>query len=89
MPIQSYVSFQCMTAFCRTSVPEQIWTQLTPIKDNDEAVKQYGTELCYKMCQELHRNGIPGFHFYTLNLEQSVLSTLKSLGFQEIATAKR
>jgi methylenetetrahydrofolate reductase (NADPH) len=65
MPIQSYSSFQRMTSFCRTTVPNKVWDDLNPIRENDEAVKSYGVQLASKMCTELTDAGIRGFHFYT------------------------
>ena len=89
MPIQSYTSFQRMTSFCGTKVPDKIWLDLHGVRDNDEAVKSYGIELCVKMCQEMAAAGIRGFHFYTLNLENSVLSTLAKLGVAGTSAAKK
>ena len=60
MPIQSFSSFQRMTQFCRTQVPEKIWQDLGPIKDDDEAVKGYGVDLCVSMCKVLGEAGIAG-----------------------------
>ena len=70
-----------MTAFCRTRVPDRVWKDIQPFREDDEAVKAYGSRLCASMCKELREAGVPGFHFYTLNLEKSVLSVLESLGF--------
>ena len=42
MPIQSYQGFKKMTEFCKTKVPEEIFEQLEPIKDNDQEVKDFG-----------------------------------------------
>lgn len=89
MPIQSYSSFQRMTQFCRTIVPPHVWERLSPIRDDDEAVKAYGVKLCINMCKTLSEAGIPGFHFYTLNLEKSVLAVLKGLDIEESTAARR
>jgi methylenetetrahydrofolate reductase (NADPH) len=89
MPIQSFSSFQRMTQFCKTKVPEQIWADLAAMKDDDEAVKAYGVKLCTDMCRVLSSAGVPGFHFYTLNLEKSVLGVLKEFGIDETLAARR
>jgi methylenetetrahydrofolate reductase (NADPH) len=89
MPIQSYSSFQKMTSFCKTRVPDFIWQDLSPIKDNDEEVKMYGVKLCVKMCRQLFGAGIKGFHFYTLNLEKSVTMVLNELGVQDSIAIRR
>jgi methylenetetrahydrofolate reductase (NADPH) len=45
MPIMTYSGFKRMTGFCKTIVPEAISTKLESIKDDDEAVKQFGIDL--------------------------------------------
>jgi len=81
MPIHTYASFQKMTKFCRTSVPDEIWTELAPIRHDDEAVKQFGIKLCVNMIMELLQCPLiyHAFHFYTLNLEASVMAILKEV----------
>jgi methylenetetrahydrofolate reductase (NADPH) len=89
MPIQNYSSFQRMTSYCRTTVPQHIWSVIQPIADNDEAVKAFGVQLCTSMCQEMIAKGIKGFHFYTLNLENSVLNVLKALHVEDTTAVRR
>lgn len=89
MPIQNFSSFKSMTTFCRTKVPEKIWNDILPIQGDDEAVKAYGIKLCSDMCKCLHEAGVKGFHFYTLNLESSVMSVLKQLGIAEQDALKK
>ena len=45
MPIQSYPSFSKMTQYGKSRVPDKIWQDLDPIRDNDAAVKEYGTQI--------------------------------------------
>eukprot|EP00981_Chlorochromonas_danica_P013041 scaffold5714_cov161-Ochromonas_danica.AAC.3 len=86
MPIQSYSSFQKMTTFCKTKVPDKIWQDLAPVREDDEATKAYGVKLCVEMCHTLSAAGVKGFHFYTLNLEKSVTMVLTELG---VANSRR
>lgn len=62
---------------------------LEAIKTNDAEIKALGIQLTVSMCEELMRNGINFFHFYTLNLERSVSSILTKLGVQEMAVLKK
>lgn len=90
MPIQSYSSFKKMTSFCRTTVPNHIWNSLQPILDDDEAVKDYGIQLCIQMCSILSKEAnVKGFHFYTLNLEKSVMKILKDIGVESSIASRR
>jgi len=80
MPIQTYAGFSRMTTLCKTHVPQFIWDALEPIKNDDALVKDYGVKLCTDMCRQLLEAGTPGLHFYTLNLEKSVLQIIDNLG---------
>ena len=92
----SYVKYVCHMCvrhiFLRVCVCVcRVWKLLLPFsryshfpleqdKDNDEFVKTYGINLCVSMCRQLLQRGEQGFHFYTLNLEKSVMAVLKELG---------
>lgn len=89
MPIQSYSSFQKMTSFCKTRVPDKLWQDLEPFKDDDEKVKEYGVTYCFNMCKKLAESGFHQYHFYTLNLEKSVLMVLRSLGVEGSIASRR
>ncbi len=80
MPIMTYGGFKRMTTFCKTKVPQKISDALEGIKDNEEAVKQYGIELGTEMCKRILDSGVPGLHMYTLNLERSAVAILENLG---------
>ncbi|KAJ1735400.1 methylenetetrahydrofolate reductase (NAD(P)H) met13 [Coemansia biformis] len=81
MPIQNYAGFKRMAELCRISVPQEIWDRLEPIKDDDQAIKDYGIEVAVGMIQRLQAAGVRGFHFYTVNLERSTRMVLEQLGF--------
>merc|ERR1719310_490383 len=80
MPIQSYPGFRRMTGLCKTFIPKAIDEALELIKDNENAVKEYGIEQAVDMCQELMKGGAPGLHLYTLNLEKSATAICEKLG---------
>jgi len=80
MPIHNYARFLKFTQFCKVSIPDSVTAQLEPIKYDDSSVINYGIDQATAMCQKLIENGVPGLHFYTLNLEHSVSRILQSLG---------
>lgn len=49
---------------------------LEPIKDNEEAVRNYGVHLGTEMCRKIMANGIKTLHLYTLNMEKSAIAIL-------------
>ena len=76
----TYGGFKRMTGFCKTHVPKDIEDALEAIKDNDEAVKNFGIDLGTRMCKRILESGTPGLHMYTLNTERSSVSILENLG---------
>ncbi|KAJ2750087.1 methylenetetrahydrofolate reductase (NAD(P)H) met13 [Coemansia aciculifera] len=81
MPIQNYGGFKRMTELCRIEVPQEIWNRLEPIKDDDQAIKDYGIEVAVDMINKMKAGGVRGFHFYTINLERSTRLVLEKLNF--------
>ncbi len=80
LPIQNFGGFKRMTGFCKTKIPPAIAEALEPIKEDDAAVKEFGIRLGIDMCQRILRSGLtPGIHFYSLNLEKSVLAIIDGL----------
>ena len=49
MPIQNYNNFKAMTRYCKTRVPVELTNALTPIKDDDAAVRKLGVEYIRSM----------------------------------------
>merc|ERR1711937_631516 len=89
MPIQSYAGFNKMTSLCKTKVPAHIPEALEPVKDDAEKVKDAGVKIAIDQCKELMEKGTPGLHFYTLNLESSVMRIVRGLGLVPDWTATR
>lgn len=80
LPIQNFIGFKKMTGFCKTKVPVAIANAMEAIKDDKEAVKEFGIRLGVDMCRRILKSGLcPGIHFYTLNLENSVMGIIDQL----------
>merc|ERR1719487_1385063 len=89
MPIQSYAGFRRMTGLCKTFIPKAIDEALELVKDNENAVKEYGIELAVQMSKELMAGGAPGLHLYTLNLEKSATAICEKLGLVDNTTVQQ
>ncbi|KAL3752914.1 hypothetical protein ACJRO7_000327 [Eucalyptus globulus] len=76
MPIGTYKGFARMTSICRTKIPAEVSAALEPIKDNDEAVRNYGIHLGTEMCKKILASGIKTLHIYTFNKEASAVAVL-------------
>ena len=65
----------------RLEVPQEIIDDINPIKDNDEAIRNYGVDQTVKIIRTLFETGeIHGLHFYTLNREVATIEILKRVG---------
>mmetsp|Transcript_36119 Transcript_36119/g.43579 ORF Transcript_36119/g.43579 Transcript_36119/m.43579 type:complete len:384 (-) Transcript_36119:377-1528(-) len=83
MIIQAYQGFKRMTGFCKTSVPKHILDKMEELKEDAEGIKQYGIDLGAEICQKLlDSKEVSCVHFYTLNLEKSVLGIMEKLGLK-------
>lgn len=65
-----------LTLIVMLQIPAEITAALEPIKDNEEAVKNYGIHLGTEMCKKILAHGIKTLHLYTLNMEKSALAIL-------------
>lgn len=91
MCIHGYPGLAKMSLFCKTRIPLEIQRKLDEIRDNDEAVKEFGMEFTTKICQTLLANnddGVQLLHFYTLNLEKVVYGIMDMLGLALTDTLK-
>lgn len=80
LPIQSYNGFRRMVDLCKVKVPKSVEDDLAKLNISDDAeLKAYGIKLCVTMCKYLLQHDVRSLHFYTLNLEKSVLDTLNQL----------
>lgn len=78
MPIHNYRSFSRMTRFCK-DIPPDLLESIEAIRNDDEAIRDFGLDYVTKMCQTLLQNNVKGIHFYTLNLEHVVTELLTRL----------
>ncbi|XP_035741035.1 methylenetetrahydrofolate reductase-like isoform X4 [Vespa mandarinia] len=67
-PIPEYKSLQRMTDICRLNIPNKIFDRLETIKNDDEAVKNFGIEFAINLIKDIiERRASYGFHLFTLN----------------------
>jgi methylenetetrahydrofolate reductase (NADPH) len=48
--------------------------------DDAESVRDFGADVVAQLCERLIEGGVPGLHFYTLNLAKPSQLVLKRLG---------
>ncbi|KRZ19961.1 putative methylenetetrahydrofolate reductase [Trichinella pseudospiralis] len=83
LPIQSYQSIMKIVQLSKIVIPDSVLTTLESIKENAEAVRNFGISFAVELCRKLlnaERHVVPGLHFYTLNQEKSTRSILEQIG---------
>eukprot|EP00760_Papus_ankaliazontas_P015764 PhM_4_TR16711/c0_g1_i1/m.7953/K00297/metF, MTHFR; methylenetetrahydrofolate reductase (NADPH) len=83
MPINTYQQFQRYSTYT-TGGMAKISEDLAALRRDDDKVRQYGLELVCRLIKALMRNGVRGFHFYTLNVERNIALILDQLHLVEI-----
>lgn len=80
MPITTYAAFLRRAQWGQVAIPQAFLERLEPIKDDDELVRDIGTNLIVQMCQKLLDSGyVSHLHIYTMNLEKAPLMILERL----------
>ena len=79
MPITSWSTLLRRTRLMQTRIPPYFLRALEPIKDDDAAVREIGTNLVANLCRKVLENGVLQLHFYTMNLEKATFMILENL----------
>lgn len=70
LPIQSYASIRHLMKLSKLRLPEKMYKTLEAMKDDDDAIREFGIKYATDMCRELLDSKLTyGIHFYTLNRE--------------------
>ena len=83
--LQSYDSLRHISKLAKLDVPKNIVATIESMKENDEAIRNFGISQAVEMCRELLDSGdAPGLHFYTLNRDYATNCILKQLGLRTV-----
>lgn len=80
MPITQYTKLARFSDTCGAEIPRWIRKRLESYGDDLEAIKAFGLEVVYQLCQNLISGGAPGLHFYTLNKAEAAVDLMNQLG---------
>lgn len=81
MPITSVESIVRFSAKAGADIPRWMLKKLESIADDETAIRDFGCEVCIRLCEDLHAAGAPGFHFYTLNRWGATRRIIDALSF--------
>ena len=79
MPITNFSQIEKFAKMCGAKIPAEVARALEPVKEDLEAVQDYGVRYAVRQCEELIRKGVSGVHFYTLNKTRSTRAIVLEL----------
>lgn len=79
MPITNYTQLARFSDACGAEIPRWVRHRLQGYGDDLESIRAFGHEVVLKLCQRLVNEGVPGFHFYTMNNAGPTLRLLNDL----------
>ena len=80
MPIMNVANLVRFSKACGADIPRWLMSRLEDIKEDDDAVTEYGIDIVTRLCERLLAMGAPGLHFYTMNRSEISLRVLENLG---------
>jgi methylenetetrahydrofolate reductase (NADPH) len=80
MPISNYSQIRRFSELCGAEIPRWMARRMTAHGDDVESIRAFATDCVAAMCRRLVEGGVPGLHFYTLNLAKPTLGVLERLG---------
>eukprot|EP00301_Raphidiophrys_heterophryoidea_P022742 c6830_g1_i1.p1 GENE.c6830_g1_i1~~c6830_g1_i1.p1 ORF type:complete len:592 (+),score=156.24 c6830_g1_i1:30-1778(+) len=81
MPILTYTGFKKTVGMCGTKVPQVVLDQLESLKDDEEAVAEFGLRYVADMCRQILDKGVcSGIHVYTMNNVEPIKNLLDEVG---------
>ncbi len=88
MPITNYTQLARFSDACGAEIPRWVRTKLQGYADDIESIRAFGHEVVRALCQRLMDEGVPGFHFYTMNNAGPTLRLVKDLGLEAGGAAR-
>lgn len=67
MPISNFKRLSHFANLCGAEIPLWIKKRIESYGDDEISIQKFGVEVITKLCQDLLRLDVPGFHFYSLN----------------------
>jgi methylenetetrahydrofolate reductase (NADPH) len=81
LPVLSGAQIKRFAALCGSKIPAGMEQSLSALAEDEEGSINFGIDHATRQCADLQKNGVSGFHFYTLNKTRSTLATVKNLGW--------
>lgn len=80
MPIYSVKMMEMLAGMCGATITNEIHRGIASLPEGDkEALVNFGIDYAVNQCRQLLREGVPGLHFYTMDLSRSSVEIINHL----------
>lgn len=82
LPIAGFKGMLRFAAKCGVNVPERLHERFSGLQDDPETSRMIAASVAIEQVDELYRNGVREFHFYTLNRAELTYAICHALGLR-------
>ena len=80
MPITNSSNLMRFADSCGADIPRYVRKQLSDFGDDSKAIREFGFEVVYRLCERLIAEGVPAMHFYSMNKVEPNKRLVEALG---------
>jgi len=80
MPITNSSNLVRFADSCGADIPRYVRKQLSDFGDDSKAIREFGFDVVYRLCERLIAEGVPAMHFYSMNKVEPNKRLVEALG---------
>lgn len=80
MPITNSSNLIRFADSCGADIPRYVRKQLADFGDDRKAIREFGFDVVYRLCERLIAEGVPAMHFYSMNNVEPNKRLVEALG---------
>lgn len=80
MPITNSSNLIRFADSCGADIPRYVRKQLADFGDDRKAIREFGFDVVYRLCERLISEGVPAMHFYSMNKVEPNKRLVEALG---------
>ncbi|WP_201536507.1 methylenetetrahydrofolate reductase [Psychrobacter ciconiae] len=80
MPITNSSNLIRFADSCGADIPRYLRRQLSDFGDDKKAIREFGFDVVYRLCERLIAEGVPAMHFYSMNKVEPNKRLVEALG---------
>ncbi len=80
MPITNSSNLIRFADSCGADIPRYVRKQLADFGDDRTAIREFGFDVVYRLCERLITEGVPAMHFYSMNKVEPNKRLIEALG---------